>query len=210
MAFCHSFFMLQYIYSYNHSFITFAEALLHIFIAAGSVGRTPWGAEPSFGPAVQQASSLPSEPRCTRAFNSVFVHSLQIHTRRNGPHAGNSRTRPESAQLRRVPPAVSPELRRVPHPVAPTLAGVARTLAAAHASAHRSRAGHVVEKTAAWRQHRSVFLLFTRTSGLAQEDPKCTQLAYQVAFENKVGVQIKHTLSKPMVSLTFGYHYLQC
>jgi hypothetical protein len=30
-------FLLQYIHSYNHSLITFAEALLHIFIAAGSV-----------------------------------------------------------------------------------------------------------------------------------------------------------------------------
>jgi hypothetical protein len=39
-----------HIHSYNHSFITFAEALLHIFIAAGSVGGTslPWGSEPRF------------------------------------------------------------------------------------------------------------------------------------------------------------------
>jgi hypothetical protein len=33
-------FLLQYIHSYYHSLITFAEALLHIFIAAGSVGGT--------------------------------------------------------------------------------------------------------------------------------------------------------------------------
>ncbi len=39
-----SIFLLQYnIYSYNHSLITFAEALLHIFIAAGSVGWTSLG-----------------------------------------------------------------------------------------------------------------------------------------------------------------------
>ncbi len=36
-------FLLQYIYSYNHSLITFAEALLHIFIAADSVGWTSLG-----------------------------------------------------------------------------------------------------------------------------------------------------------------------
>jgi hypothetical protein len=33
-------FLLQYIHLYNHSNITFAEVLLHIFIAAGSVGGT--------------------------------------------------------------------------------------------------------------------------------------------------------------------------
>ncbi len=36
-------FLLQYIHSYNHSLITFAEALLHIFIAAGSVDWTSLG-----------------------------------------------------------------------------------------------------------------------------------------------------------------------
>ena len=36
-------FLLHYIHSYNHSLITFAEALLHIFIAAGSVGGTSLG-----------------------------------------------------------------------------------------------------------------------------------------------------------------------
>jgi hypothetical protein len=35
--------LLQYIHSYNHSRITIAEALLHIFIAAGSVGGTSLG-----------------------------------------------------------------------------------------------------------------------------------------------------------------------
>ncbi len=35
--------LLQYIHSYNHLLITFAEALLHIFIAAGSVGGTSLG-----------------------------------------------------------------------------------------------------------------------------------------------------------------------
>jgi hypothetical protein len=61
-------FLLQYIHSYNHSLITFAEAHFHIFTAAGSVGGTTWGAEPRFelGPALQQASVLPSELRCTR------------------------------------------------------------------------------------------------------------------------------------------------
>jgi hypothetical protein len=53
--FVYLFFFLQYIYSYNHSFITFAEAHLHIFTAAGSVGgaEPPWGAAPRFelGPA---------------------------------------------------------------------------------------------------------------------------------------------------------------
>ncbi len=33
-------FLLQYIHSYNHLLITFAEALLHIFMAADSVGGT--------------------------------------------------------------------------------------------------------------------------------------------------------------------------
>ncbi len=42
---CHSFciffiFLLQYIHSYNHLLTTFAEVLLHIFIAAGSAGGT--------------------------------------------------------------------------------------------------------------------------------------------------------------------------
>jgi hypothetical protein len=36
-------FLLQYIHSYNHSLITFVEALLHVFIAAGSVGGTSLG-----------------------------------------------------------------------------------------------------------------------------------------------------------------------
>ncbi len=36
-------FLLQYIHSYNHSLITFAEALHHIFIAAGLVGGTSKG-----------------------------------------------------------------------------------------------------------------------------------------------------------------------
>ncbi len=60
-------FLLQYVHSYNHSLITFAEALLHFFIAAGSVGEPPWGAEPrnELGPALQQASALPTELRCT-------------------------------------------------------------------------------------------------------------------------------------------------
>jgi hypothetical protein len=51
-------FLLQYVHSYNHSLITFADALLHIFIAA-----PPWGAEPRFElrPALQQASALPTE-----------------------------------------------------------------------------------------------------------------------------------------------------
>ncbi len=41
------FFFLHYKHSYNHSFITFAEANLHIFTAASSVGWTSmrWGAE---------------------------------------------------------------------------------------------------------------------------------------------------------------------
>ncbi len=36
-------FLLQYIHSYNHSLITFAEGLFHIFKAAGSVGGTSLG-----------------------------------------------------------------------------------------------------------------------------------------------------------------------
>jgi hypothetical protein len=58
--------------SFTH---TFAEALLHIFIAAGSVGGT-WGAEPKFelGPAIQQASALLSVLRCTCwIYNSPIV-----------------------------------------------------------------------------------------------------------------------------------------
>jgi hypothetical protein len=59
-------FLLQYIHSYNHSLITFAETLLHIFLAAGSWPEPPW--VPSrfeLGPALLQASALPSELRCT-------------------------------------------------------------------------------------------------------------------------------------------------
>ncbi len=38
--------MLQYKHSYNHSLITYAEALLYIFIAAGSVhGQTSLGCQ---------------------------------------------------------------------------------------------------------------------------------------------------------------------
>ncbi len=57
----------SYIHSYKHSLITLGEALLHIFIAAG-------GAEPRFelGPAIQQASSLPSELRCTQNLSSAI------------------------------------------------------------------------------------------------------------------------------------------
>ncbi len=53
------------VHSYNHSFITFA--LLHIFIAAGSVGGTSLGCRARFelGPAIQHASALTSELRCT-------------------------------------------------------------------------------------------------------------------------------------------------
>jgi hypothetical protein len=57
--------LLQYIHSDNHSLITFAEALLHVFIAAGSVGGTSLGCRFELGPAVQQASALPTELRCT-------------------------------------------------------------------------------------------------------------------------------------------------
>ncbi len=49
VALCHSFcifiFLLQYIHSYNHSLITFAGALLHVFIALGSVGGTSLGCQ---------------------------------------------------------------------------------------------------------------------------------------------------------------------
>ncbi len=60
LFFLYLFFFLHYIHSYNHSLI-FAEALLHIFIAAGSVGGTSKGvAEPRFelGAALQQVSAL--------------------------------------------------------------------------------------------------------------------------------------------------------
>jgi hypothetical protein len=40
-------FLLQYIHSYNHSLITFAEALFHIFTAAGSVGGISLGCQDS-------------------------------------------------------------------------------------------------------------------------------------------------------------------
>jgi len=45
-----------------------AEASLHFLIALVLSGeKPPWGAEPRFelGPAVQQASALPTELRCT-------------------------------------------------------------------------------------------------------------------------------------------------
>jgi hypothetical protein len=43
---------------------------IHIFTAVGSLVESPWGAEPRFelGPALQQASALPTEPHCTASF----------------------------------------------------------------------------------------------------------------------------------------------
>ncbi len=67
VALCHSFlYIYSYIHSYKHSLITFAEALLHICIAAG-------GAKPRFElePAIQQASALPSQLRCTQNLSSA-------------------------------------------------------------------------------------------------------------------------------------------
>ncbi len=55
--------IIQYIYSYP-----FAEASLIFFIACfAQTEKPPWGAEPRFelGPAIQQASALSTEPRCT-------------------------------------------------------------------------------------------------------------------------------------------------
>ncbi len=49
--------------AYSYSLLTFAEVLLHIFTAAGLVGGTSLWFE--LGPALQQASALPSELRCT-------------------------------------------------------------------------------------------------------------------------------------------------
>ncbi len=53
-SFCIFIFLLQYIQSYNHSLITFAEALLQIFIyLQAQWAEPPWDADPRFelGPA---------------------------------------------------------------------------------------------------------------------------------------------------------------
>jgi hypothetical protein len=56
----------RYIHTYIHS-KSFIEAHLHVFTAVGSVVEPSLGAEPRFElvPALQQASELPIEPRCT-------------------------------------------------------------------------------------------------------------------------------------------------
>ncbi len=54
----------------------FAEAFLHFFNACCSEGKiAPWGAEPRFQlrSAIQQASALPTELRCTLSY---AAHSL--------------------------------------------------------------------------------------------------------------------------------------
>ncbi len=71
MALCHSFcifiFLLQCIHSYNHSLIKFAEALLHIFTPAGSVGETSLGcrAEIRTRARLTAKKAIPSALRCT-------------------------------------------------------------------------------------------------------------------------------------------------
>jgi hypothetical protein len=80
---CHSFylfwlfhtFIITFIHKYIHSY-PFAETSLLFFIACFAQRETlPWGAEPGFelGPAIQQASALPTEPRCT-----LVEYSLEI------------------------------------------------------------------------------------------------------------------------------------
>ncbi len=52
---------------YNHQ-SSFAEAFLHFLLCFFSLrGKPPWGAKPRFelGPALQQATRHPIEPRCT-------------------------------------------------------------------------------------------------------------------------------------------------
>jgi hypothetical protein len=58
----------------------FAEASLHFFIACCSEGKPPWDSEPSFelGPAIYQASALPTELRST--LKHIFISPDQILT----------------------------------------------------------------------------------------------------------------------------------
>ncbi len=74
--FVHLVFFLQYIHSYNCLFITFTEGHLHIFTAAGSMGGTSMVAEPriELRPALQQASALPSELRCTLVSYAALLY----------------------------------------------------------------------------------------------------------------------------------------
>jgi len=68
-------FLLQYIHSYNHSLITFAEALLHIFIAAGSVGGTSLGCRAEIRTRACLTASqrtIPTELRCTLCMFILF------------------------------------------------------------------------------------------------------------------------------------------
>jgi hypothetical protein len=73
---CHSFYLFCLFHTFIITFIQyihfhpFAEASLLFFIACfAQREKPPWGAEPGFelGPAIQQASALPAEPRCTLA-----------------------------------------------------------------------------------------------------------------------------------------------
>ncbi len=63
-SFCIFIFLFQYIHSYNHSFITFAEVIYICSKLQAQWAEPPWSAETrlELGPSLQQASSLPSEP----------------------------------------------------------------------------------------------------------------------------------------------------
>jgi hypothetical protein len=76
VALCHSFciyyfYFIQYIHSYiHHSTFIHKHSLRPISMSSQQPAQwaePPWGAEPRFelGPALQQASALPSKPRCT-------------------------------------------------------------------------------------------------------------------------------------------------
>jgi hypothetical protein len=80
-------FILSFSYVHNHiAYIhshPFVEASLLFFKACfAQCEEPPWGAEPGFelGPAIQQASALPTEPRCTRQQNisGTVVKSLLL------------------------------------------------------------------------------------------------------------------------------------
>ncbi len=77
-------------YTYTITILkTFAEAHLHILTAAGSAGGTSMGCrvENRTRPALQQASALPSELRCTLKRRTAFYWQLSYHDilTRTGP-----------------------------------------------------------------------------------------------------------------------------
>ncbi len=87
-SFCIFFFFLQYLHSYNHSFISFAEAHLHIFTAAGSVGGTSKGCREEIRtPACLTASLCTTIWATLHPRRVIYTITSLVHIRRNN-HSG--------------------------------------------------------------------------------------------------------------------------